>query len=717
MDDTTAASTTDISPQGWAQPPKLLDLKNDLLEADTAHNTQESKIIEWLDNLHVRGKAIVNTGKGNSKIVPKLIRKQAEWRYSALSEPFLSSDDIFNVNPVTWEDADAARQNQLLLNNQFNTKINKIKFIDKYVRAAVNTGTAIVRVGWEFEERTITEQQPVVEFFPNPELAPLHQQLAGMKQEDPTRYLHEVPEELRQAHEMSVQSGVPLAPRITGYQDVEITKTVKNQPTVQVCNFKNVIIDPSCEGDMDKAGFVIYKFETSLSQLKREGRYKNLDEINMESASALGDPDKPDESNQNFQFKDESRKKIVAYEYWGFWDYDESGIAKPFVCTWVGNTMIRLEENPFPDEGLPFVVVPFLPVDDSVYGEPDGELIEDNQKIIGAVTRGMLDIMGKSANGQTGTRKGTLDATNRHKYNNGQDYEYNGNVDPRVAFHMHTFPEIPQSAQFVLQQQSLEAESMSGVKAFSQGITGNALGDSVGNGRSVLDAASKRETGILRRLADGVTQIGRKVTAMNAEFLDDEEVVRVTNDDFVPVRRDDLGGRFDLKLTISTAEEDNAKAERMEFMLQTMGNSMDFGMTKLLLRDIARLRKMPELAHEIENFEPQPDPMQQQIQQLEMIKLQKEIAKLDSEATENMTDAALNQAKIGESQAKARALGAQADQAALDFVEQESGVKQERDKELHGEQARSQMNMKLIDRQFEREDKREDYLREYLAGK
>jgi hypothetical protein len=75
--------------------------------------------------------------------------------------------------------------------------------------------------------------------------------------------------------------------------------------------------------------------------------------------------------------------------------------------------------------------VPAGPEDN--YGEPDGELLEDNQRVVGAITRGMLDTMGRSANGQTGIRKDMLDATNRRKFEKGLDYEFNPNVDPRRA--------------------------------------------------------------------------------------------------------------------------------------------------------------------------------------------------------------------------------------------------------------------------------------------
>jgi hypothetical protein len=691
----------DIKPDGWKKPPTLLELKADLEAAKPSHSQQQTKMKTWVDNLRVENGARMKKVQGRSSLQPKLIRKQAEWRYPALSEPFLSAEDMFKASPVTWEDAKCARQNQLVLNNQINTKINKTKFIDSYVRRAVNEGTAIIRVGWEFEEEQVTEDQAQYKFAVNPELGQLHEELHQMMEMNPTGYQFDVPEELQQAHELTMQVGQPIEATIVGMETVEVTKTVKNCPTLELCNYNNVILDPDCEGDIDKAGYVIYSFTTSLSELRKTGKYQNLDEIELTSASPLADPDHAGGGAPESRFHDEPRKRIVAYEYWGFWDYDDSGMTRPFVCTWVGNTMIRLEENPYPDKKVPFIFVDFLPVADSAYGEPDGELLIENQKVTGAVYRGMIDIMARSANGQVGSRKDALDATNRRKFQKGEDYQYNGNVDPRAAFHMHTYPEIPQSAQYMLQRESFEAESMSGVKSFNDGISGNALGESVANGRSALDAASKRETGILRRLADGMVQAGRKIIAMNAEFLDEEEVVRITNDEFEAIRRDDLAGNIDLKLMISTAEEDNAKAERQEFMLQTMGPNMDHEMAKLLMVDIARLRKMPELAKKLEDYTPQPDPAQQQIQQLEMLKLQAEIEVLFGKAGESEADAILAQAKAITEQARAALLGSQADQSDLDFVEQESGVKQERDKELQGAQAAGNIELEKVKQQGE----------------
>lgn len=679
--------------QNWAKKPTLMELKQDLEDARPVHAVQVRKIGDWLDNYHAVGKAKPNTPKGSSQIVPRLIRKQAEWRYAALSEPFLSTPDMFNVSPVSWEDKDGAIQNEMVLNHQFNTQIDKVKFIDEYVRTPTDEGTVIVRVGWEAIEESYIEKVPNIEYILDASYAPQLQQYAAMAQQGQG----ELPPEIMGALQVSQQYGQPYRPEITGYTEEERTRMKVNRPTLEVLDYRNVVIDPMCQGDISKARFVVVSFESSLSELKADGKYKNLQHIMVTSNSPLSEPDHaPSDGGANFNFRDEARAKFVVHEYWGYRDIDNSGVVKPIVASWVGNTLIRMEENPMPDKKLPFVVVPYLPVRKSIYGEPDGALLEDNQKIIGAVTRGMIDIMGKSANGQTGMAKSMLDATNKRRYDAGLDYEYNPNIDPRMGIHMHTYPEIPASAQFMVQLQQMEAESMTGVKSYSQGVSGAALGDVAAGVRGALDAASKRELGILRRLAQGMIEIGRKIISMNAVFLSEEEVVRITNDEFVTVRRDDLAGNYDLRLSISTAEEDNSKAQDLGFLLQTMGPNEDPGMRKIILSDICRLKKMPDLAKRVEDFQPQPDPMQQKMLELQMAEMELKIAKLEAEAAQIRANAGLTQVKVDTEVAKAENLRAQTDQMNLDFVEQESGVHQARELQKQGEQARSNMALEVV---------------------
>jgi len=656
--------------QEWAKEPTVADLKQDAEDGKPAHDIHVRRVQGWLDNLNVTGAAKVKKRVGRSSYVPKTIRKQAEWRYAALSEPFLSTEDLFNTAPVTYEDRESAIQNGLVLNSQFNHKIKKIKFIDEFVRAAVDEGTVICRVGWYFAEEEVTTTEPVYEYKLTQSIATVQkfQENHQLMEQSPEEFKLLTPAD-QELHQKGMDMGGAVERIRAGSEEVTKMVTLHNEPTVEVCDYKNLTIDPSCQGDLDKAKFIIYDYESSLSELKAAGKFKNLDKINVEGASTLMDPDVTGKSKQdeNFNFSDKARKRFGVKEYWGYRDVEGDGNLQAIVATWVGNVMIQMEENPFPDQKVPFVAAQYLPVRKEVYGEPDGELLEENQKIIGAVTRGMLDIMGRSANGQIATMKGALDVANRRKYERGQDYEYNPGTDPKTAFHQHKYEEIPRSAEYILNSTNADAESLTGVKAFHGGISGQALGDTATGIRSALDATAKRELGILRRLAQGVKEIGRKIISMNSEFLDDEEVVRITNDKFVVVRRDDLQGRLDLTLTISTAEADNEKAKELAFMLQTMGNNMDPELSKMILSDIANLRKMPDMAKKIEAYQPQPDPMAVQKAQLEIALLEAQVANENFKAQENQADVALKEAKT-------RDLNSKTDLNDQSFLEKESGA-------------------------------------------
>lgn len=647
----------------WVNPPTVKDLKGDLSEATPNHSSHVEKVNKWLEAL--KGDLKVKTMEGRSKIQPKLIRKQNEWRYAALEEPFLSTDDLFKVNPVTHLDVDAARQNELIINKQFRVDIPKVKFINSYIRKAVDTGTIVVKIAWETEVDKVREEVPVFTETPEELYAVLNQMvMAG-----------EIGEEEAM---MMLESGQPIQ---LGTEVQIIEKEVINRPTLEVKDSRQIIIDPSCEGDIFKAQFIIDKYLTDLSTLKKDGRYKNLELIQHREFSSYGDDTyyEDDINTSNFRFSDKPRQKLVVYEYWGYWDINGDGIVRPIIAAWIGDTMVRLEENPYPDKEPPFVVVKYLPPSgDSVHGDADASLLIDNQNIIGAVSRSIIDLIGRAASAQQGVRKDLLDPINADRFKKGLDFEYNPVSNLKDALYMTQIPEIPNSALEMITLQNNEAEALTGVKAFTGGISGSALGDSVGGIRSALDATAKRELGILRRLATGLKEIGRKIMAMNSVWLSDEEIIRITDDEFVAIQRSDLAGNFDLIVDISTAEVDNQKAEELAFMLQTTGNSMPLEVTKLILSKIARLRKLPDLAKQIEEYEPQPDPMQQRIAELQIQLLEVQVANEASKAEKNTSDSELKLARAQNELAKAGKTLSERDQIDLNYVEQATGLNQER---------------------------------------
>lgn len=678
----------------WQKEPSISELKHDFNQAKTSQSAYVSKLDNWVE-LYNAPKWGKEKHKG-SRVNPKLIRKQAEWNAPSLSEPFLSTTELFDVNALTFEDTDRARQNSLILNNQFNTKLNKTKLVDGVIRQLVKNGTCIVRTGWEYREKEVEEDIEQFNYTPiqpdpmaeqmrlqaqqmGQELPPdesqllsqEYERLAKLRQTEPDSYENE-PSELKAGFEMSEERGQLIKATSLGFKKEKITKVVCNKPTAEICEIRNIYIDPTCKDNLDKAQFIIHAYESSLSELKKSGQYKNIDKITQ----LVSNKDWSIHDSSDFMFADTARRKVTVYEYWGYWDIHGNGDTSPIVVSWVGDTIIRMEENPFPDGKPPFVIFNYLPEESSVYGIPNAELLQENQEILGAVMRGVIDLMGKSANSQTGFAKNFLDATNKVKFIKGMDYEYNQGFDPRVHVHTHKYPEIPNSAMNMIGMMNNEAESLSGVKAFSgTGISASNLGDVAVGVRGVLDAVSKREMSILRRISEGFIKLGRKIMSMNSEFLSEQEVVRVTNSQFVTVRRDDLAGEFDLTLTISTAEADDSKAKEIAFMLQTIGNSQGQELNQMMLSEIFHLRKMPNLAKAVRDYKPEPDPIAQKLQELEVAKMEAEIEMMKAEAMERQAKAQVQMAKVGVEEARAESLQGDADNKTLDFLERDTGLK------------------------------------------
>ena len=683
------------TPTEWKNPPSLSLLKEDVSRAANAQAGHQARIHKWLDYRNATGSVAVCKVKGRSTFVPKLVRKHAEWRYTDLSEPFLSNQKIFQVNPVTYEDAHAAKQNELLLNSQI--REGMVRFVDEVVRDFVDTGTVIVRTGWDYKEETFYEDTPLftLEVSKNERAIELFQRLDGALESG--QDLSTLPAETVAAYNMTKSTGIPHIARKTGTKRQKVTKVTANKPTATVVDFKNIIYDPSCNGDLRKASFVVNRFHANIAELKSTGLYKDLDKIQIASEVSTMTQEQYEsrahEDISGFSFVDDTRKKLTVYEYWGYFDIHGDGTLVSIVVVWVGDTFIRMEENPYPDRKIPFHSGSNLPVKNSVFGEPDAELLADSQDTLGATQRGIYDILGRSANAQVGMRKDALDFNNRKKFDKGLNYEYNGGATPSDIFFMHTFPEVPTSALNLLQYTNQESESLTGIKAFNGGISGDSLGATATGARGALDAASRRKLGILRRLGELFTSIGRSYISMNSKFLSDEEVVRVTNDTFIPVRRDDLSGQLDLIISVSTAEEDEAKAQELAFMMQTIGNNTDPAITNMILADIADLRKMPTLAEKLRNYEPKPDPIAQETAMLTLELLKAQIANESAKANENNANAEYDRAKAQTEVATAGLRQSERDRSDLDYLEQEAGITQQRS--LENIQAQSQGNMDL----------------------
>ena len=376
-----------------------------------------------------------------------------------------------------------------------------------------------------------------------------------------------------------------------------------------------------------------------------------------------------------------------------------------------------MEENPFPHKKLPFAITTYMPVKREIHGETDGDLLIENQESIGKMTRAAHDITAQQAIGQEFIDEQLFSTpVQKSNYENGKTVYVRHGVQLKESIYRRSVDPIPNSVFQMIEMQNSDAESLTGTKSFSGGIGSQALGNVAAGIRSAMDATSKRELSILRRLNQLLNDIARLTIANNQAFLQEEEVIRITNG-WVTIRRDDLAGEFDLIVDVSTPEQDNDKAEKLFKLMQTNAASMDPKIAAKHYVKLANLWKMPDLANDVKEImeapAPAPDPRveetinnQLEESRMKLMLIRKQMEEIDSRIHERISRSLENDIDIREknSQAtlneeKAREVRARADILDKQFLDDMNGKKRE-DKledELIKENARiSTINHKAI---------------------
>ena len=661
-----STSTKDIQ-RKWKNPPSRNDLYNDYASAESGMADYRARLSTY--NQTLEGGKKIKAGTGKSTARPLVARMQAEWKYSALSEPILSARNMFKIMPVGGEDRDAAKQNGLILNNQWATKIDKVKLVDDIVRSLADEGTAIVKTGWNAEEGVKTVETEVPVYADPEESLQLMQEAIQSGQMSPEQ------------GQAMLEMGEPFQ-KGTKIEYVEEETLVANHPTYEVCINANVTIDPTCNGNISKAKFVIHEYSVSYAELLEDeyteteegavGYYHNLDMITADSDDEY-DEFRSDDAN-NFRFTDKARKQLKAYEYWGDWDIQGNGELVAIVATWVGGTLIRLEENPYPHTRIPFSICTYMPVKRDIHGEPDAALLKENQEAIGNMSRAIHDSTARVAAGQEFIDENFFPSpSQKTQYEKGNTVYYRSGFDPKRAVHRSEVQNIGSAPFEVIKWQEQKASEITGTRAFAG--AGAKLGTDT-KSKDSMDATAKRELSILRRISSMLVDMARMTIAMNQSFLSDEETIRITGDEFVTIARDDLEGNFDLSVEVSTPEKNDEQAGKIMKLMQTNAASAAPEITNIHYVKMAELWGLPDLADQVRDYKPQPDPAQIAMQELrlEEQKLKNAILMKQLEAEDAKIDERLGRGK--DDDAKRDLTNAKAEQALAvkDKLESETDI-------------------------------------------
>ena len=103
----------------------------------------------------------------------------------------------------------------------------------------------------------------------------------------------------------------------------------------------------------------------------------------------------------------------------------------------------------------------------------------------------------------------------KDNHRSGKTVYFRNGMDPKQSIYKQSIDPVPKTVFDMIGMNNAEAESYSGTKSFSQGIGSQALGSVATGIRSALDATSKRELSLLRRLSELFKDLGSKTISMN----------------------------------------------------------------------------------------------------------------------------------------------------------------------------------------------------------
>lgn len=588
-------------------------VKQDYESAKTAKSGIDKKMQTWLDEYN--GQPYGNESDGHSQIVVKDIKKAVEWFLPNAIEPFVGKNRIVRLEGITADDVNRANIAEKLLNYQFVRNFDRYSFMYDCFKVGATEGTTVVKCGWELEEETKVEKLKTW-----------------------------TPEQLLQLEADGIEISINEE---TNVATLTKRKMVVNRPTAGVIKNGKFFIDPTASSIAD-ADYTIEEIDVTPSSLKKAGIYKNLDKISKssfdrdESSVEIGRNERGSDygyDTQDSESGDDSLKKMTMREYWGDLDINNTGIAIPVVVSWIGNVVIRMEENPYPDKAKPYVATAFTKTPFMFWGDSLAEFLSDGQFIRSGIMRAMLDNTAQGNNGFKFFRKGALDPVNKKKLLSGIGGAIEINGD-RSDMWDGDFNQIPATIFNLFEMVQRDNESLSGISNAAQGLDSRALSTAT-SANIVASMGQKRMMEIVRRYSELIKELMRKWIGYNKVYLTPKEVIRISGE-FIEFTPDDIDGSYDIDINVGVDGIEESKANQITMLMQQIGGlagTVDPKTLHKLLAKLADIWGFADVAAELEAYEPPPpNEMEAQRQQLEIEKLQAEIEKIKADTHLKMAD-------------------------------------------------------------------------------
>ena len=549
---------------------------------------------------------------GHSRIKCSDIMDTIEWMMPSFIKAFAGTAESISISPQNEEDVEKSEKLEKLLNWQFMGRHCKgFTVIYEWVKSCLIYGTSVIKITWQdkyikkgFDLPIATDDQiyqmqgddMVKDLDGEPQDIQagtiIDEDVLALANTDPTllNYIGQV-----NAQSMQVQ---PVAlDNFRVWRNVHGKKLIKSYsgPLVEVISPEDFYMDPEAKS-IEDAQFVIHRVWRTYGYLKekeRDGIYSNVDEvkawldrdkesyINSERAQRYNSADAIDPANYAIDSEDKqiARHKLEVFEWWGLLDLTDEGYQEPYLVVFCGETILRMELNPYGHGQPPFEVLRPMLDPFKFTGVSIPELVGEFQAVKTALFRQILDNVSYQNNGAW--------LVNR---NAGVDINALLNMRPNTIVRSNitsgaVVPLTPPNLQgyplTMIELVDSMLQKRTGVTSYNQGLDANSLNKTATGITKIMDASVQRIELQARVMAEtGVKPAFQKILMLNQQFMDQTVVIRVFNKP-LEISPDDLIGDFDVSVDVGGATSKNeTRVQQMMMLIQSSSLMMSTGVMR-----------------------------------------------------------------------------------------------------------------------------------------
>ena len=549
---------------------------------------------------------------GHSRIKCSDIMDTIEWMMPSFIKAFAGTTECISISPNNEEDVQKAEKLEKLLNWQFMGRHCKgFTVMYQWIKSCLIYGTSILKITWQdkyvkkgFDLPIATEAQiyamqqdsMVKDLDGEPQDIPagavIDEEVLALAANDPTllNYIGQV-----NAQPMQVQPVALDSFRV--WRNVHGKKLIKSYsgPLVEVISPEDFYMDPEAT-TIEDAQFVIHRVWRTYGYLKekeREGIYSNVDDvkawldrdkerfINSERAQRYDSADAIDPANYAIDSEDKqvARHKVEVFEWWGLLDLTGEGYQEPYLVVYCGETILRMEMNPYGHGQPPFEVLRPMLDPFKFTGVSIPELVGEFQAVKTALFRQILDNVSYQNNGAW--------LVNR---NAGVDINALLNMRPNTIVRSNitsgaVVPLTPPNLQgyplTMIELVDSMLQKRTGVTSYNQGLDANSLNKTATGITKIMEASVQRIDLQARVMSEtGVRPMFQKILMLNQQFMDQTIVIRVFNKP-LEISPDDLIGDFDVSVDVGGATSKNeTRVQQMMLLIQSSSLMMSTGVMR-----------------------------------------------------------------------------------------------------------------------------------------